>query len=141
MIEEIYKFNTELLGVKTGEPKLLNKEELTFIIMAFDEEIQELDEAHAEQDLVGCVDAVLDLAYFAIGGCVRMGLTRAQIEGCFQAIHSANMEKKLGVKESRPQDGSIADATKPVGWEPPEVAMERIIYPAGQQLELELDGQ
>ena len=135
MIKDIYEFNTKLLGVKTGQPKMLEKAEADWLLVALAEEITEFEDA---TDVVNKVDSLLDLAYFAIGGCVRMGLTAEQIEGCFNVIHRANMAKKMGVKESRPQDGSIADAVKPAGWQPPEAAMERIIYLKGTQMEMDL---
>jgi len=138
MIKSIYEFNTQLLGVKTGNPKLLDKSELDWLLVALNEEIQELVEADEKRSLVDCIDSVLDLAYFAVGACVRMGLTEEQIEGCFRAIHHANMTKKMGVKESRPQDGSIADAVKPIGWQPPEKAIENIVYRKGTQMEMDL---
>lgn len=138
MIKSIYEFNTQLLGVKTGQPRLLEKAELDWLIVALNEEIQELVEADEKRSLVDCVDSVLDLAYFAVGACVRMGLTQDQIEGCFNAIHTANMRKKQGVKESRPQDGSIADAVKPSDWVAPEKVMERVIFFKSSQEEMDL---
>ena len=138
MIKSIYEFNTQLLGVKTGTPKLLEKSELDWLLVALNEEIQELVEADEKSSLVDCVDSVLDLAYFAVGACTRMGLTQQQIEDCFKAIHHANMTKKMGVKESRPQDGSIADAIKPIGWQPPEKAIKDILYQKNTQMELGL---
>tara|TARA_R110000744_G_scaffold21338_5_gene55367 strand:+ start:1309 stop:1728 length:420 start_codon:yes stop_codon:yes gene_type:complete len=137
MIKDIYEFNTEILEVKRKGPKLLEEVEINWLIGALREEIQELIDANEIKDLVGCVDGVLDLAYFAVGACVRMGLTKNQIEDCFQVIHTANMAKRKGIKESRPQDGSIADAVKPIEWEPPELAMAKIIFKNTKQIELD----
>ena len=135
MIKSVYEFNTKLLGVQTGQPKRLDKAEKDWLLSALNEEITEFEDAPS---IVDEIDGLLDLVYFAIGGCVRMGLTAEQIEECFQAIHHANMAKKMGVKESRPQDGSIADAVKPIGWQPPEQAIERIVYHQDPQGELDL---
>lgn len=127
MIKEIYQFNTELLGVETGKPRMLDRSQYDWLIVALNEEIAELDEAHTKQSMVGCVDSLMDLAYFAIGGCVRMGLTQTQIEQCFAYIHNANMNKKLGMKSTRPTDGSVADAVKPIDWIAPEAQMELLL--------------
>lgn len=135
MIKSIYEFNTRLLGVKTGQPHRLDKSEKDWLLSALNEEITEFESA---ESIVDEIDGLLDLVYFAIGGCVRMGLTEDQIEGCFKAIHNANMGKKMGVKDSRPQDGSIADAVKPIGWQPPEQAIERIVYQQNPQGEFDL---
>lgn len=124
MIQEIFKFNTELLGVKTGTPRMLEKAEFDWLIVALNEEITEFIEAKEKGDMVGCVDSLLDLAYFAVGGCVRMGLTQKQIEQCFSFINNANMMKKQGMKETRPTDGSVADAVKPADWVAPEQQMK-----------------
>ena len=134
MIKSIYKFNTELLNVQTGTPKLLERAEFNWLNSALLEEIDELHTARDTKSITESVDSLLDLAYFAIGGCVRMGLTAEQIEECFQTVHNANMKKKMGIKESRPQDGSIADAIKPSDWMAPEELMERIIFRKEQEI-------
>jgi len=128
MIKEIYDFNTKLLGVKTGQLALLTANERNWLLTALHEEIEEFLEATEKQSLVDCIDSLLDLTYFAIGGCVRLGLTAEQIQDCFNAIHKANMLKKQGIKASRPQDGTVADAIKPEGWEAPEKAIKKILY-------------
>ena len=124
MIKSIYEFNTQLLGVQTGTPHLLNKSEFDWLIVALNEEIQEFTESHEKGDMVGCVDGLLDLAYFAVGACTRMGLTQKQIEQCFSFIHNANMMKKQGQKDTRPTDGTVADAIKPTNWKAPEEQMK-----------------
>jgi len=136
MIDEIFEFNTKLLGVQTGEIHQLQKSEFDWLVVALNEEIGEFIDAQNEQSIVGCVDSLLDLTYFAIGGCVRMGLTPKQIHQCFYAIHNANMAKKMGMKASRPTDGSVADAIKPMDWVAPESKMVQILF--GDQLELGL---
>lgn len=136
MISEIYEFNTKLLNVKTGNPKSLTKPEFDWLLGALFEEIEELRVAHDKNQIVDAVDALIDLSYFAIGGLVRMGLTEKQMKEVFQVIHQSNMAKKSGVKESRPQDGSIADAVKPANWQAPEEKIKNILFPS--QLELPL---
>jgi hypothetical protein len=136
MIKEIYTFNTELLGVKTGSVHQLPKAEFDWLLVALDEEMDEFIEAYNKQSIVDCVDSLLDLTYFAIGGLVRHGLTAEQIEKCFNAVHLANMSKKMGQKASRPTDGSVADAIKPDGWIAPEKVIKDILF--SNQLELDL---
>jgi len=136
MINEIYTFNTELLGVKTGNIRQLPEQEFNWLLVALNEEIDEFIEAYNKQSIVDCVDSLLDLTYFAIGGLIRHGLTAEQIEKCFNAVHSANMTKKIGQKASRPTDGSVADAIKPDGWIAPEKVIKDILF--SRQLELDL---
>jgi len=136
MINEIHEFNTKLLGVNVPQPTLLPLAERNWLLTALHEEIDEFLQATEQESIVDCVDSLLDLVYFAIGGCVRLGLKPQQIEQCFNAIHSANMAKKMGIKESRPQDGSVADAIKPAGWVAPEKVMKTILFPSQGELDL-----
>jgi len=136
MINEIHEFNTKLLGVNVPQPTLLPLAERNWLLTALHEEIDEFLQATEQESIVDCVDSLLDLVYFAIGGCVRLGLKPQQIKQCFNAIHSANMAKKMGIKESRPQDGSVADAIKPAGWVAPEKVMKTILFPSQGELDL-----
>ena len=127
MIKDIYEFNHKVLGIYQdtydGPHKLPDSEEL-WLTRALLEEIVEFSQA---QDVVGKVDALLDLTYFAIGGLARMGVTREQAEACFTSIHNANMRKVFGVKETRTQDGDVADAVKGEDFEAPEDQMRKIL--------------
>ena len=69
------------------------------------------------------IDAIIDLKYFAVGVLYKMGLSPDMQKACCTAVHSANMEKKLGTVAKRAVEGA-ADAVKPEGWVSPE---ERII--------------
>ena len=127
MISEVVYFNRELLGVVREKPKVLSGGEFDWLYGALTEELWEFDTAHGEQDLPGSVDSLLDLIYFAIGGLHRLGLSEAQISASFQAVHQANLTKRRGVKASRPQDGTVADAVKPEGFTNPEEKIREIL--------------
>lgn len=128
MIEEVVAFNRDLLGIPQREPHMLNSAEWKWLRAALLEELNETDQAFSEEHLVKMVDGILDLLYFGIGGLYRMGLTEEQINLCFQAVHTANLKKKAGVKETRPNDGTVADAIKPEGFVPPEEAIHHILF-------------
>lgn len=127
MINEIVYFNREVLGVARDKPALLTEEEVRWLRRALLEEVDEFMEAHAAEQLPMAVDGLIDLIYFAVGGLYRMGLNEEKIRECFIAVHSANLTKKRGVKASRPQDGSVADAVKPAGFIDPVLVIERIL--------------
>lgn len=112
MIQDVVYFNRIVLGVTRTQPALLSEEEATWLGMALAEEIGEFEEAHHDRSIPRSVDALIDLIYFAIGGLYRLGLSEGQIADCFSAVHEANLTKRIGVKSSRPQDGSVADAVK-----------------------------
>ena len=90
------------------------------------EEVQEFSDAHIIGDYVGCVDAMIDLMYFAVGVMYKMGVTPDKINLCMTAVHESNMGKKLGVNYRR-GDGKAADAIKPADWVSPEERISEIL--------------
>lgn len=120
---QVVDFNVKVLKINQRSKDLLNSAELDISEKCLKEELNEFIEAHKSGDFIGCVDAMIDLMYFANGVLYKMGLTPEEITKCKTAVHEANMEKKLGVNARR-GDGSAADAVKPQDWVSPE---ERII--------------
>lgn len=121
--KQVVEFNQRVLLIDQRPMDMLRPAEFDISVNCLREEIDEFVEAHKNGDFVGCVDAVVDLMYFAVGVMYKMGLTADKMDACMTAVHEANMEKKLGVNHHR-GDGSAADAVKPEGWMAPE---ERII--------------
>ncbi|GAC1502760.1 MAG: hypothetical protein NVS1B10_07610 [Candidatus Saccharimonadales bacterium] len=128
MIKEVIYFNQSILKVDRMEPKLLPIEEATWLRKALWEEVKEFQDAHWNYDLIGSVDALIDLLYFTIGGLYRLGLNEDQIEACFALVHSANLTKKLGVKPTRPQDGTVADAIKDSRFTDPKELIREVLH-------------
>lgn len=126
-VEQVIDFNEQIIGVGQREIGLLSDKELEYAIKAIDEEKQEFFQAHHQQDVIGAVDAVIDLMYFGIGFLRRMGLNADQISLCMTAVHVANMEKKLSTSVHKRVEG-VPDASKPEGWIGPE---ERIAFILG----------
>lgn len=126
-VEQVIDFNEKIIGVGQREIGLLSDKELEYAIKAIDEEKQEFFQAHHQQDVIGAVDAVLDLMYFSIGFLRRMGLNAEQISLCMTAVHTSNMEKKLSMAVQKRVEG-VPDAAKPEGWVGPE---ERIAFILG----------
>lgn len=140
MIKEIFDFNHRALGLNPRCGNLgLSSSELDFLRKALSEESDELLLAWYQSDdsaqgrlltnnmaIVKQVDALIDAAYFAIGGLARLGLTAQQAQACFNVIHQANMRKKLGITHRG--DTGVADAVKPEGWEGPEKAIHLILF-------------
>jgi predicted HAD superfamily Cof-like phosphohydrolase len=54
------------------------------------EELQELKDAIAMEDLVGVADALTDILYVTYGAGVAFGL---DLDDCFEEVHSSNMSK------------------------------------------------
>ncbi len=122
----IVDFNQRILGIEQRKPSMLNESEFNISRECLNEEIQEFIDAHLTGDYIGCIDAIIDLQYFAVGVLYKLGLTVDQIERIAQAVHDANMQKKLGKKDGR-GDGVAADAVKPADWVSPEERIASIL--------------
>tara|TARA_R100000781_G_scaffold105201_1_gene69002 strand:- start:32 stop:415 length:384 start_codon:yes stop_codon:yes gene_type:complete len=125
MITEIYKFNRQVLGRAETQMVLpLDLPEHEWLVAALKEEVQEFEDSKTPAEEV---DALIDLCYFAIGGLSRLGLSEQQAWECFDAVHNANMTKKIGVKVTRPNDGSVDDAVKDETFKDPVEKIKEII--------------
>lgn len=126
IFEDIETFNKEVVGIDRNTPRLLERKENEWLCGALREEIEEFLEAYEQRSIVGCVDALIDLIYFASGGLTRMGVSHTQSEKIFDQVHSANMRKKGGAKEGRKVQSDL-DAYKPKDWKSPEEAIASIL--------------
>lgn len=122
---QVRDFNKYILGIPHRNMGLLNEDELGISIKALNEETIELMEAHQNEDYVGCIDAMIDLVYFAYGVLYKLGIHDPSLfREIFDAVHISNMTKVKGVKSTRQGFDDAADAIKPENWKSPE---DRII--------------
>lgn len=122
-VDQVVDFNQRVLKIEQRNIDMLKASEFELSMKCLQEEIDEFEEAFKNGDLIGCIDAIIDLKYFATGVMYKMGLAPSTMKLCMTAVHEANMEKKLGVNAKREVDGAV-DAVKPANWISPE---ERII--------------
>lgn len=122
----VVDFNQRVLKIDQRQIGMLIPDEFDISVKCLNEEVREFQEAFAKGDLVGMIDAMVDLKYFATGVMYKLGLSALTIDRCEEAVHYANMEKKLGVNAHR-GDGSAADAVKPIDWVGPEERISRIL--------------
>ena len=126
-VDQVFDFNENILALpRQKEIGLLSPQELEYAVKAAKEEMQEFFEAHEKQDVIGAVDAVVDLLYFGVGFLKRLGLTREQVSQAMAAVHHCNMTKKLSTNVTKRVEG-VADATKPEGWVGPEERIAEIL--------------
>lgn len=123
---QVVEFNREILKIEQREKAPLNTEEFEISIKCLQEELNEFMDAYNAGDYIGCIDAMIDMRYFAVGVMYKMGLTADEIVHCDTAVHEANMEKKLGVNFRR-GNGAAADAIKPADWVSPEERITNIL--------------
>lgn len=102
--------------IKKANPEQRN-EYLKFRAEFLKEELTELNNAIYHADSEEVVDALIDLCVVAIGT-----LDSFQVDGhkAWNEVLKANMNKKVGVKEGRPNPLGLPDLTKPEDWEAPD---------------------
>lgn len=98
--------------VQAFDKEKLNKF-LQFRIKFLEEEMNELSTAENADDVV---DALIDLCVVAIG---TLDLFDVDARLAWDRVHEANMNKRVGIKESRPNPLGLPDLVKPEGWTAP----------------------
>lgn len=77
---------------------------------------EELDELRSAKNADDVVDALIDLCVVAIG---TLDAFEVDAYKAWDAVLVANMNKKVGVKASRPNPLGLPDLVKPEGWVAP----------------------
>jgi len=102
-------------AVKNMDTETLRKY-LDFRIKFLQEELDELRVADNADDVV---DALIDLCVVAIG---TLDAFEVDSYTAWHKVYCANMEKEVGVKESRPNPLGLPDLIKPANWKAPSHA-------------------
>ncbi|WP_440109979.1 HAD family hydrolase [Paenibacillus sp. QZ-Y1] len=92
------------------------------IASVFDTFKKQLDKPFPEDRLIGQVDALIDIKYFAEGGLVETSVIPDEI---FNIVHNANMQKLF--PDGLPHYNEVGKVVKPDGWEAPEPKIEEEI--------------
>ena len=103
---------------KLDKPQL--KAFLQFRINFLQEELDEMKKAATpNQPIDGeeVVDALIDLCVVAIG---TLDLFDINAYEAWDEVLKANMNKKVGIKETRPNPLGLPDLIKPEGWKAPD---------------------
>jgi hypothetical protein len=77
---------------------------------------EELDEMKSAKNADDVVDALIDLCVVAIGTLDAFNVNSIE---AWNRVHAANMNKEVGIKESRPNPLGLPDLIKPEGWVAP----------------------
>jgi predicted HAD superfamily Cof-like phosphohydrolase len=101
--EKVREFDSEKL-----------KQFLQFRVDFLEEELTELKENMDNPEEI--VDALIDLCVVAIGTLDAFEIDSYK---AWNEVHKANMNKEVGVKESRPNPLGLPDLIKPEGWTAP----------------------
>jgi len=84
-----------------------------FRVKFLEEELTELKEAAANKDAEEVVDALTDMNVVSIS---TLDLLLVDAGKAWDAVHKTNMNKAVGIKESRPNPLGLPDLIKPDDW-------------------------
>ena len=90
---------------------------LEFRAKFIQEELTELFEAINNEEPDEVVDAFIDIIVIALGSLDAFDV---DIKTAWKRVHHANMQKKIGVKDSRPNPLGLPDLVKPESWQAPQ---------------------
>jgi len=90
---------------------------LEFRAKFIQEELTELFEAINGEEPDEVVDAFIDIIVIALGSLDAFDV---DIKTAWKRVHYANMQKEIGVKDSRPNPLGLPDLVKPKGWQAPQ---------------------
>ena len=86
-----------------------------------EEEVTETVNAYGSADPKEVVDGLIDTIVVALGTLDLFGVNSAKV---WDEVYHANMNKEVGVKESRPNPLGVPDLIKPEGWQPPHIGIK-----------------
>lgn len=103
------------------KPQLMTRATFTYRTNFLFEELREFIEAHNSGDIAGAFDALMDLAWIAMGTAHYLGVPWN--EG-WQEVVRANMEKRPWVEGDpiKPRNVVGLEVVKPKGWREPDIA-------------------
>ena len=81
------------------------------------EELDELFTAIDNYESDEVVDAFIDIIVIALG---TLDAFNVDIKKAWKRVHHANMQKEIGVKDTRPNPLGLPDLVKPKDWQAPQ---------------------
>lgn len=118
LMTDIKEFHEKFGLQPAQEPSLLPPELRDFRIKFMQEELDEFVTAHRNNDLAGCLDALVDLTYVALGTAYLMNVP---FDKAWQVVHQANMMKVRAERAQHSKRGTAFDVVKPPGWVAPDI--------------------
>ncbi|MBG9766042.1 hypothetical protein ABD78_19980 [Paenibacillus polymyxa] len=109
----------ELLYATAGNKERFDKFFAELVLNAEETYDKQLTKPFPEDRLIGQIDALTDIKYFAEGGFVETSVIPDKI---FDLVHQANMSKIF--PDGKPHYNEVGKVIKPEGWEAPEPKIE-----------------
>lgn len=129
-IQDLWDFRTRY-GMKIHQTPTFDEEMLRERIVYLREELQELEDAIENQDLVEVADALVDLVYIAKGSALGLGLAWAPM---WDEVQRSNMSKEVARTPAESKRGIVGDVYKPEGWKAPDIATAMHSHPGNVQV-------
>lgn len=114
-MHQYYEADEAVLGLDKEKLKAF----LDFRFNFLQEELNEGRDAIAAGNSEEIVDSLIDLVVVAVG---TLDLYGVDFDRAWNEVLLANMNKRVGVKESRPNAFGLPDLIKPEGWVAPSHA-------------------
>lgn len=124
---DVLKFHTKFEIPTPAGVQPLTPDVAQFRTIFLNEELVEFAQAHDKADVVGAVDALIDLVYVAYGTALLMGVTPEQWRKCWEAVQEANMAKVRCESAEASKRGHVLDVRKPEGWVSPTKRQRQIL--------------
>lgn len=106
-------------GVNDAVENLSAADLVSFIQFRYDFLQEEVDEGKAaiiKHNSEEIIDSLIDIIVVAVG---TLDLLQVDFQKAWFEVLQANMAKRVGIKESRPNPLSLPDLVKPDNWTPP----------------------
>lgn len=114
-VQDITNMHTKF-GVNTVV-RTFDREKLTkYLKFRLDFIQEELTEGYNAKSADDLVDSLVDIIVVALG---TLDVFDVNADTAWNAVHTANMTKEVGIKPSRPNPLGLPDLTKPEGWSSP----------------------
>jgi predicted HAD superfamily Cof-like phosphohydrolase len=121
--EDVVAFHKKFGLPTPAKPKDLDEETFFYRSDFIQEELDELNDAYANLDEAGIIDALVDIVYVAMGTAVFMGF---DWQRHWDEVQRANMCKvRAASAEGTPRNNAF-DVVKPEGWVGPQ--HEKILH-------------
>lgn len=127
-VSEVEEFNNKFGKLNNHSPIMPNLKDSEFVYNFIKEENEELREAYLKGDIVGVLDAILDITYVSLGnGAMTFGLKDKILAG-YAEVHASNMSKSCkSVQEALDTvDKRTVEQGEPCHFE--QIGSEYIVY-------------
>lgn len=121
LIEDVYTFHQKF-ELMPHDKTMLDHKTFAYRRLFMDEELGEWEKSREDDNLEGCLDAMIDLVYVAIGTLVFHGFSEEEAREAWCRVHEANLKKVRAISVEASKRHSMLDVVKPDGWVKPDLS-------------------